>query len=63
MTNFTLYQNGMHHMGIKIFNSLPQFIKDVSNNAIQFENCLKLFLHTHPIYSIEENFLHKSNAD
>jgi len=47
MTTFTIYQKGIHHMGIKIFNSLPQSIKDVSNNARKFENCLKRFLHTH----------------
>ena len=47
MTAFTIYQKGIHHMGIKIFNSLPQSIKVVSNNARKFENCLKRFLHTH----------------
>jgi hypothetical protein len=63
MTTFTIYQKGILHMGIKIFNSLPQSIKDVSNNARQFENCLKRFLHTHSFYFIEEYFLHKSNAN
>jgi len=63
MTTFTIYQKGMHHMGIKIFNSRPHSIKDVSNNAIKFENCLKRFLHAHSFYSIEEYFLHKSNAN
>jgi len=48
-------------MGIKIFNSLPQSIKDVSNNARKFEICLKRFLHTHSFYSIEEYFQHKSD--
>ena len=63
MTTFTIYQKGIHHMGIKIFNSLPQSIKDVSNNARKFENCLKRFLHTHSFYSTEEYFLHKSNTN
>jgi hypothetical protein len=26
-TNFTLYQKAVHHMGIKIFNNLPPYIK------------------------------------
>ena len=63
MTTFIIYQKGIHHMGIKIFNSLPQFIKDVSNNTRKFENCLKRFLHTHSFYSTEEYFLHKSNTN
>ena len=31
-------------MGIKIFNSLPQSMKEVSSNARKFEICLKKFL-------------------
>jgi len=41
ITNFTLYQRGVHYMGIKIFNSLPPYIKDLSNNVRKFEICLK----------------------
>jgi len=54
ITNFTTYQRGVHYMGIKIFNSLPPYIKDVSNNVRKFEICLKRFLHIHSFYSIEE---------
>ena len=54
MTTFTIYQKGIHYMGIKIFNNLPQSIKDASNNARQLEICLKRFLHTHYFYPIEE---------
>jgi hypothetical protein len=43
MTTFTAYQRGIHHMGIKIFNSLPHSIKDAFNNARNFEICLKRF--------------------
>jgi hypothetical protein len=59
-TNFTLYQKGVHHMGIKIFNSLPLYIKDISNNVRKFEISLKQFLHTHYFYSTEEYFQHNS---
>ena len=51
MTTMTTYQRGIHYMGVKIFNNLPQSIKEVSNNAREFENCLKRFLHTHSFYS------------
>ena len=47
-------------MGIKIFNNLPPYIKDISNNVKTFEICLKRFLHIHSFYSIEEYFQHKS---
>ena len=60
ITNFTVYQRAVHYMGIKIFNSLPPYIKDISNIVKNFEICLKQFLHTHSFYSTEEYFQHKS---
>jgi hypothetical protein len=45
-------------MGIKIFNNLPPYIKDISNNVKKFENCLKQFLRVHSFYSLEEYFQH-----
>ena len=59
ITNFTAYQKGVHYMGIRIFNNLPPYIKDISNNVKNFVNCLKRFLHIHSFYSLEENFRHK----
>jgi len=41
ITNLTVYQRGVHYMGIKIFNSLSPYIKDISNNVKKFEICLK----------------------
>ena len=37
ITNFTVYQKGIHYMGIRIFNSLLPYIKDISNNVRKFE--------------------------
>jgi len=53
-------QRGVHYMGIKIFNNLPPYIKDIANNVKKFEICLKQFLHIHSFYSLEEYFQHKS---
>jgi len=53
------FQNVVHYMGIKIFNNLPPYIKDLSNNVRKFEMYLNRFLHTHSFYSIEEYFQHK----
>jgi len=41
VTNLTIYQRGVHYVGIKIFNNLPPYIKDISNNVKKFEICLK----------------------
>jgi hypothetical protein len=42
----------------QIFNNLPLYIKDISNNVKKFENCLKQFLCIHSIYYLEEYFQH-----
>ena len=60
ITNLTVYQKGVHNMGIRIFNSLPPYIKDLSNNVRKFEIYLKWFLHIHSFYSVEEYFQYKS---
>jgi hypothetical protein len=70
ITNLTIYQRGVHYMGTKIFNNLPPYIEDISNNGKKFEICLKRFLHIflrslfkilkRSFYSIEEYFQHKS---
>jgi hypothetical protein len=51
---------GVQYMGIKIFNNLPPYIKDISNNVKKFKICLKRFLPIHSFYSLEEYFQHKS---
>jgi len=59
ITNFTVYQKEVHYMGIRIFNNLPPYIKDISN-VRKFEIHLKRSLHIHYFYSIEEYFQYKS---
>jgi len=60
ITNFTAYQKGVHYMGIRVFDSLPPYIKDISNNVRKFQIYLKRFLHIHSFYYIEEYFQYKS---
>ena len=60
ITNFTVYQKGVHYMGIRIFNNLPPYIKDISNNVRKFEIYLKQFQHIYYSYCIEECFQYKS---
>ena len=59
ITNLTIHQMGVHYMGIKIFNNLPTYIKDISNNVRKFEICVKWLLHVLPFYSIEEYIQYK----
>ena len=51
---------GVHYIGIKIFNNLSPYTKNISNNVRKFEICLKQFLHIHFFYSIAEHFQYKS---
>jgi hypothetical protein len=60
ITNLTIYQRGVHYMGIKIFSILPPYIKDMYNNVKKFKICFKRFLHIHSFNSLEEYFQHKS---
>jgi len=46
-------------MGIKVFNTLPRYIKEISNNSREFETNLKRILHAHSFYSIDEYFQYK----
>jgi hypothetical protein len=35
ITNFTIYQRGVYYTGIKIFDNLPPYITDISNNTMK----------------------------
>jgi hypothetical protein len=52
--NLTKYQTGVYYMGIKLYNSLPAFIKHESNNYNKFVPLLKKFLCENSFYSLEE---------
>jgi len=58
-TNLALFQKGVYCMGIKVFNTLPQDIKEISNNSRDFEIKLRRFLHVNSFYSIDEYFQYK----
>jgi hypothetical protein len=42
--------------GMKVFNNLPQSLKNLSNDTKQFKSELKNYLHAHSFYSIDEYF-------
>jgi hypothetical protein len=61
--NLTKFKKGPYIICIKVFNHLPQPLKDmrVTNNPNQFRILLKRFLYHHSFYSMEEYFNYKEN--
>jgi hypothetical protein len=55
-SNFSLYQRGTYYMGIKIFNSLPSYIKDLSHNTTQFKLVLKNLFYLNYFYTLHVYF-------
>jgi len=47
-------------MGIKVYNSLPPEIKDLSQNIKKFKSSLRGFLHQHSFYTLEDYFSYKA---
>jgi len=52
--NLKKFQTGVHYMSVKIYNSLPIYIKNEINNTKKFESLLKKFLVENLFYSLEE---------
>jgi len=48
------YQSGEFYMGVKLYNSLPPYIKVEFDNKTKFETLLKKFLLKHTFYLISE---------
>jgi hypothetical protein len=56
ISNLSAYQKGTYCSGIRVFNSLPTQIKDLSHNINQFKSSLKIFLYLHSVYTLDEYF-------
>jgi len=54
LSHLTIYQKGPFYMGIKVYNSLPPEIWDLSHKIKKFKSSLKGFLHQH-------SFIHWKN--
>jgi hypothetical protein len=55
-SNLSVYQKGVYFTGIKVFNNLPQSIKNLGNDFKMFKSELKNYLHAHSFYSLDEYF-------
>jgi hypothetical protein len=56
ITKLTIYQKGAYYTGIKIFNYLPNDIKNVANEIQFCKKTLKRFLLDNSFYSTDEYF-------
>jgi len=56
ISNLLAYQKGTYYSGIRVFNSLPSQVKNLSHNRNQFKCALKSFLYFHSFYTLDEYF-------
>jgi hypothetical protein len=56
-SQLTVFQKGTYYAGIKVFNSLPAAIKELSHNLKQFKLAFKNFLLLH---TLDEYFKYKN---
>jgi hypothetical protein len=52
----SVYQKGAHYTGIKLFNGLPDSLKQMLHDPQQFQTALKDFLYAQSFYSMDEYF-------
>jgi hypothetical protein len=52
----SLYQKRVLYVGIKVFNNLPLYLKQLYNNCTGFKFALKDFFCCHSFYTLEEYF-------
>jgi len=52
-SNFSVYRKGVYSVGIKLFNSSPECIKNVCGIPILFKSALNNYLYSH-YYSVDE---------
>jgi len=63
LTRLTKYKEVIYYSGIKIFNYLPQNIKNLSRNVKKFKLTHKRFLSVGSFYTLEEYFDWTSRSD
>ena len=54
LSKLTVFQRGPYYSGIKAFNNLPSYIKNLLQTKKQFKKALKEFSHFHSFYSLDE---------
>jgi hypothetical protein len=59
LANLSKFNKGAYISGIKVFNHLPQCIKDLIKNQTYFKSILKRLLYHHSFYSMNEYYNYK----
>jgi hypothetical protein len=59
LANLSKFNKGAYISGTAIFNHLPQYIKDLTDNQTIFKSTLKGFLCHHSFYSMNEYYKYK----
>ena len=62
LSHLTNYHKGPFYVGIKLYNSLPPEMKDLSHNIQKFKSSLRGFHHQHSFYTLEEYFKYKADV-
>jgi hypothetical protein len=62
LSNLTVFQKGLLYFGIKVYNSLPGNIKQLSRNKNKFKKVLLQFLHSQSFYDIGEFFNYRDKG-
>jgi hypothetical protein len=52
--NLAIYGNGVNHMAVRVFNALPNTLKDNFNDIRKFKDNLKKFLYIRSFYTLDE---------
>jgi hypothetical protein len=55
--NLAIYGNGVNHMAVRVFNALPNTLKDNFNDIKKFKVNLKKFLYIRSFYTLDEFFM------
>ena len=63
LAKLTKFQSGVHYMGVKLFNTLPAFVKQEVNHRSKFVHLLKKFLHVNSFYSLDEFYNHSKHRN
>ena len=53
-SKLTVYQRGPYYSGIKTFNNLPTYVKNILQTRKPFKRALKEFLYLHSFHSLNE---------
>jgi hypothetical protein len=61
--NVSVFQKGVHYLGIKVFNGLPTNIRKLAYDIKHFKIVLKRFLLSNSFYSLDEYFDYKSDSN